>query len=887
MSPPRLASWLLQRFLDAESAEAISGDLAEEFAARARSGGPGAARRWYWRQVLASIVARRAPGRRAAAVPERPRASRAGVIDGLGQDLRFTFRTFAKAPAFTAAAVLTLAIGMGAATAIATAAHRALLQPLPYPRGDRLVLIGHPDDDARDQIGNVGFATVVDWRARMNTLDELAIIRGWQPTLLGDRGAEQLPGMRVNWNFFRALGVQPALGRDFRADEDHPDRRRVVIISDGLWRRRFGARPDVVGTFIEFVGARFQIVGVLPASFEPLISQRFYARADIWAPLGYAITDSSACRTCQHLKAIGRLAVGATVQQARNELAVVHAGLKREHPSDYQDAPPLMRPLASEITGTIRRPLQVLMGAVVFVLLVAAANVAGLILARATDREREMATRGALGASRARLVRQLLTESLVMAVAAGVIGTLFARFGLTYLSARAPITVPRLDQAAGDPAIIAIGLGIALAALVAFGLIPALTASRSDLQAVLREGRHSTARRAARAREILMAGELAVALVLVAAAGLMYRTVDRLLGVDPGFDAHGVLSMGVSIVGPRWAEDEAVRMFHEDLLRRVTALPGVEHAALVGQIPLGGNYDRWGFRIEGRTLRSDADAPSVERYSVSPDYFATMRIPLKRGRLFTEADRTGAPLVMLIGETTARTLWPGQDPLGSRVRLGGPDGEWRTVIGIVGDVRHYALSDPPTTQFYLPQQQRTDSFLIVVARTSGDPTTLATPIRQIVSAIASELPVYDVATLDERVARNVASRRFLMLLLGLFAVATLVMTAIGLYGVTSQSVAGRRREFGIRIALGARRSDIYGLVLRRGFQLVGIGVAIGLGGVIGLGRLLGSQLYETAPTDPFTLALAAAVLLAAAVAAHVVPLRRATGIQPSLTLRGE
>ncbi len=834
---------------------------------------------------MTSIAARTV--RRRGIGPSGVAAGRAGFLNGFGQDLRFTLRTFRKAPAFTAAAVLTLAVGMGAATAIATAAHRALLQPLPYPEGDRLVLVGHPDDEAPGEIGNVGFATVVDWRARLKTIDELAIIRGWQPTIVGDRGADRLSGLRVNWNFFRMLGVRPALGRDFRADEDRPGQLRVAVISDSLWRRRFGARPDAVGTFVQFSGGRYEIIGVLPASFEALISERFYTRADIWAPLGYALTDSSACRTCQHLKAVGRLAPGVTIDQASAELAAVHAGLKREHPADYTDAPPLMHPLAREISGSIRRPLQVLMGAVAFVLLVAAANVAGLILARATERERELAMRAALGASRKRLVRQLLTESLVIAVLAAAIGTALARLGLVFLAARAPITVPRLEQAATDPAVVAIGIITALSALVAFGLIPAWTASRSDLQAVLREGRHSTARRAVRAREVLMAGELAVALVLVAAAGLMYRTVDRLLHVDPGFNPHGVISLGMSLVGPRWADDSAVRMFQDELIRRVNGLPGVDRAAFAGQIPLGNNYDRWGFRIEGRTFTSEADAPSVERYSVSPDYFGVMSIPLKQGRLFTNADRTDAPQVIVVGETTARTLWPGQSPLGSRVRLGGPTGEFRTVVGVVGDVRHYTLSQPPTTQFYTPQQQNTDSFLVLVARSTGEAASLVTPIRRVVGEIAPEVPVYDVATLDERIGRSVATRRFLLLLLGLFAVATLLMAAIGLYGVISQAVAGRRKEFGIRVALGAGRTDIYILVLRRGLQLVGIGVGVGLLGVVGLGRLLGSQLYETAPTDPVTLGAAAALLLATAIGAHVVPLRRATGIQPTLTLRGD
>jgi putative ABC transport system permease protein len=885
MTPPRLPRWILERALDPASAEAITGDLEEEFAARARSGGLAPARRWYWRQAIASLLARRLPRRtQSAGQPGHSAGNspRPGWLDGFRHDLRFTLRTVAHAPAFTTAAVLTLAVGMGAATAIATAAHRALLRQLPYPHGDRLVLAGHPHGDA---IGNVGYATAVDWRARLRTFDELAIIRGWQPALASDDGAQRLSGFKVTWNYFRMLGVQPALGRDFTEAEDHPDRWRVVLISDGLWKRRFGARPDIAGTFVEFNNRRYQIIGVLPASFEPLISEHFATRAEIWAPLGYSLTGDSSCRSCQHLKAIGRLAPGVTLDRAAAELTAVQAGLKREHPNDYSDEPPLVNRLDREITGSIRRPLEVLMGAVSFVLLVAAANVAGLILARATDREREIALRAALGASRRRLVRQLLTESVVLAAMAAALGTVLARLALGFLATRAPVSVPRLDQAATDPMIVAIGILTALVALIGFGLLPAWTASRSDLQVVLREGRQSAARRAIRAREALMAGELAVALVLVAAAGLMYRTVDRLLHVDPGFDQRGVLSLGLSLVGPRWAEDESVRLFQDALLSRVTRLPGVSQAALAGQIPLGDNYDLRGFRIEGRTVRSDADWPSVERYSVTSDYFSVMNIPLKQGRLITSGDRTNGPLVMLVGETTARTLWPGENPIGSRVRTGGPDGPWRTVVGVVGDVRHYDLSRPPTPQFYLPQAQLTDSFLVLVVRGTVEPASLLTPIRREIAAIATDVPVFDVATLDELVSRSVASRRFLLLLLGVFAIATLAMAAIGLYGVVSQAVSGRRREFGIRLALGASRRDIYLLVLRRGFRLVAVGAAIGLACAAALGRLLGSQLYETPPGDPVTLGSAAALLFAAALAAHIVPLRRATGIEPNLALR--
>jgi putative ABC transport system permease protein len=889
MTPPRLARWLLERTLDSASAEAICGDLAEEFDARAKTRGIAHARHWYWRQAIASMAARRMRPHHTQRFGRTTmeNGARQGWFDGFRHDLRFTLRTFAHAPAFTAAAVLTLAVGMGAATAIGTAAHRALMQSLPYPNGDRLVLLGHPRDEDGSAIGNLGYATFVDWRARMRTLDELAIIRGWQPTLAGTDGAERLSGLKVSWNFFRMLGVKPALGREFTETDDHPDRWRVVLISDGLWRRRFGARADIAGSFVEFNNRRYQIIGVLPASFEPLISERFYDRAEIWAPLGYALDGDSSCRTCQHLKAVGRLAPGASLDRAQAELTVVQAGLKREHPHEYTNASPLVHRLDREISGTIRRPLQLLIGAVAFVLLVAAANVAGLILARATDRQREIALRAALGASRRRLIRQLLTESIVLAAIAAALGTVFARLALGFLSTRAPVTVPRLDQAATDPVILVVEVVAALIALIGFGLLPAWTASRSDLQIVLREGRQSSARRAVRAREVLMAGELAAALVLVAGAGLMYRTVDRLLHVDPGFDTRGVLSVGMSLVGPRWAEDEAVRMFQDELLSRIARLPGVTNAAIAGQIPLGDNMDLWGFRIEGRVFKSEADAPSVERYSVTPDYFNTMRIPLKKGRLFNSTDTTGSALVMVIGETTARTHWPGENPIGSRVKIGGPDNPWRTVIGIVGDVRHYDLGQPPTTQFYVPQSQRTDSFVVLVVRSAAGTASLLNPIRREIAAIAPDVPVFDVATLEQRVEHSVATRRFLLLLLSVFAIATLVMAAIGLYGVVSQAVAGRRREFGIRLALGASRRDIYVLVLRRGFELVAIGAAVGLAGATALGRLLGSQLYETTPGDPVTLLVAAGLLVAAAVAAHVVPLRRATGIQPNLALRNE
>jgi putative ABC transport system permease protein len=891
--PPRLAAWLLERLLDPRAAEAIGGDLHEQFLARATVYGRRRAARWYWRETWRAVLRSDHGIRPCDQTPRsdqrgrRPGQTLARLGGSMKQDLRFAFRTFRRAPGFALAATVTLAVGIGAATAIATSAEHALWRPLPFPAGDRLVHLGHPDDNKAGAIGNVGFLTILDWRARLSSLEEIAIIRGWNPTLVEAGGAERLDGLRVSWNFFRTLGIHPAIGRDFTADDDQPDRWRVVMLSHGLWQRRFGGRMDIAGQAIDFNGRRYQVAGVLPASFEPIISQHFYARAEIWAPLGYGASDSSACRSCQHLKTIGRLRTGVDVTRAQEEMSAVHVGMRQEHPADYVAAPPRINTLRDELTAPLRRPLQVLLGAVAFVLLVACANVAGLLVARASERQRELAVRSALGASRLRIVRQLVTESLVLAVASAALGIVLARWGLTALAEYAPGNAAGLEGLAADPWVFLIGAAITTTALIGFALIPAWSAARRDLQTVLRQGRQSPSRHTLRAREWLMVAQVAAALSLVAGAGLMVRTVGRLLQTDPGFNPHGVVTMGLSLVGPSWAEDSAVRVFQTELIRRVRGLAGVERAALAGQIPLGNNYDRWGFRIEGRTLASDAEAPSAERYSVSPDYFQTMGIPLKSGRLFGDEDKTDSPLVIIVGETAARSLWLGESPLGHRVRVGGNDGPWRTVVGIVGDVRHYQLDQPPTPQFYVPQTQMTDSYLILTLRASGDPSQLVRAVRREVAAVAPDVPIYDVKTLEGRVAQSVASRTFVMVLLGLFAIATVIMAAIGLYGVVSQSVTARRREFGIRLALGARGRDVASLVLARGSLLVGAGMVIGLAASAALGRLLGSQLYDTTPADPLAIGGAVATLVAAALAAHFLPLRRATRVDPTVTLRSD
>jgi putative ABC transport system permease protein len=887
--PPRLALWLIDRLLSPAAAEAISGDLLEEFQRQARTRGAAFARRWFWRQTVASIASRGRRGSRRQSAHETRYAMGhgAGRTSGWTQDLRFAVRVLAKSPGFTTTAVLTLAVGVAGATTIATAAGWVWLRGLPYAAADQLVLVGESNRDD-DDVGTVGYETVLDWQAGLNSLDAVVPIRAWTPTLATDRGAERLNGLRVGWQYFGMLGVRPALGRDFTEEDDHPERWRVLLISHRLWQQRFDGRLDVVGRAVSFSGRDYQVVGVLPADFEPLISEHFYARADVWAPLGYAVSDPSACRTCRHLRAIGRLAPTTTVPAATAELAVLHAGLRAGHGDDYGETPPKIARLETRFSGQFERPFQVLMGAVAFLLFIACANVAGLLITRSADREREIAVRAALGAGRLRLVRQLLTESVLIAAAATLIGFAAARYGLVLLAGAAPDDLPRLDRASSDPTTAAIAVGIGAVALLVFGLLPALDGARADLQTVLRGSRHSAGRRLARLREAMIVGQVAVALMLVIGGGLMFRTVDRLLHVDPGFEPRGVLTARLSLAGERWNEADAVRAFQRELVDRIEALPGVEAAGLTSLLPLGGSYDRRGFGIEGQTYLTPDDAPRAERYSVTPGYFAAMGLRLRQGRLLDERDTTAFELVALVNDTAVRTYWGSANPIGQRIRFGDDsDSPWVTLAGVMHDVRHYDLETPPIPQLYLPQSQSTDWYPTLVVRAPAGIDGLSGLIRRELAALAPDVPLYDVVPLEELQTAAVGTRAFLMRLLGLFAAAAVLLAAVGLYGVISQAVTGREREIGIRMSLGARRAEVARLVLRRGLALVGAGLAVGLAGAAASSRLLEAQLFQTAALDPATYATAALSLLVAALAAHVLPLRRAVRVNPNLILRGD
>ena len=807
------------------------------------------------------------------------------ALETLVQDARYAWRTLARTPGFTAAALVTLALGIGANAAIFTVVHTVLLRPLPYANPERLLAFGDRDSDGLPT--NIGFQTFADVRDQNRAFEQMAAIRSWQPTLVTTE-AERLNAMRVSWNFFAMLGAHPAIGRDFTQQDDHPNRYRVLILSDALWRRRFGGNPAILGQFVRMNDQSFQIVGVMPAAFEPLLSAYFYKPAELWAPLGYDGTLRYACRSCQHLRAIGRVRPDVTLDQATADLDRVRAGLVRAFPQEYPAGRMAAIPLQELFAGRLRGGLYVLIAAVGFVLLIACANVANLLLARATSRTREMAVRAALGASRARLVRQMLTESTVLSLAGGVLGVLLATVALPALVSLAPVNLPRIEQLRIDRVVLGFTGALSLLTGVLFGLIPAMRASSARLRAGLSaDARGAVGSGSPRARQLLVVADLALALVLVAGAALMLKSLGHLVRVDPGFNADRVVTLQFSLVGEAYREDRPVLQFIDRVVEKISALPGVEAAAMASQIPMGGNGDSFGFHIEGLLHANPAEDPSAERYSVTPGYFRVMQIPLKRGRLLTQADSETSTPVMLVSEATERALFNGADPIGWRIRVGdASSGPWRTIVGIVGDVHHEDLTVAATPQMYLPQSQMTDSFLVIVIKAATrDAAALVPAARGVLRELDPSVPVYEVATLDELVARSFGQRRFVMTLLGGFAGLALLLASVGLYGVVSYTVAQRTRELGLRVALGATPAHIRRLVLFSGARTVGAGLVAGFACAVLFTRFLQTLLFDVSPLDPFMLAAALSTLTVVAGLAHWIPVRRALQVDPAIALR--
>lgn len=813
-------------------------------------------------------------------------------MENLWKDLRYGARMLLKRPGFTLIAIATLAIGIGANTAIFTVVNAVLLRSLPYDHSEQLVRIGGANLQRGIRLGTLSPHDFYDYRDRNTVFESIAAYDGWSPSLTGTGEPERLAAGRVTTDFFKVLRVEPSLGRSFNPQEEQRGNHLVVLLSYGLWQRRFGANPNVVGQSIMLSGLSYNIIGVMPRDFDP---PQFpgvgLEKPELWAP--FAPDLSQWTRDGRSLDtAIARLKPGVTPEQAQTELSVIAGQLQQQYPDTNAGQGIGVASLHEQLVGKIRSALLVFLVAVGFVLLIACANVANLLLARAATRQKEIAIRTALGAGRLRIVRQLLTESVLLAVVGGALGLLFAMWATDYLVTLGTDSLPRLGRIGLDGRVFGFTTLLTLLTGVAFGLAPALQFSKPDLNETLKEsGRSSTGGRGRqRLRGFLVISEIAISLLLLIGAGLLVKSFVRLQQVSPGFDPHNVVALNLFLPGAKYPEDAQQRAFFDQAQERIQSLPGVESVGMVSNLPVSGGFDTTSFYIEGRPVTRREDVPDVERYTINSDYFRAMSIPLTSGRSFGAEDRPDSVPVAIISEATARRFWPGESPLGKRFKTGDPDdpqSPWRTIVGVVGDVRHYALDIEPAPQFYLPYRQVPVQFMALLVRSSNSPENQIAAVRAQIWSIDKDQPIFNIKTMERFVAESIAQRRFVMLLLGLFAAVALVLAIIGLYGVMAYSVTQRTHEIGIRMALGAQASDVLKMVIRQGMALVLVGVGIGLLAAFALSRLISSFLYGVSATDPLTFVGVPLVLCAVAAAASYIPARRATKVDPMIALRYE
>ena len=805
----------------------------------------------------------------------------------LSSDLRHAARSLRRSPGYAAAAGLTFALGIGATTAIFSVVQGVLLRPLPYPEPDRLAA-------AYARAGG-GLATVsppdfVDWRAGAESFAALAAWHRTQLTLVGDGGAELLAGARVTPGFFEVLGVRPALGRGFRPEEEVAGADRVAVLGHAVWRDRFGADPGVVGRTVSLDGTARRVVGVTPAGFE------FPSDAALWVPRSFSADDLTTQRGAHYLQVVGRLRPGVAVEEAEAELEAIAARLESAFPDTNTGYSATVLPLREAIVGNVRPALLVLFGAVVLVLLLACANVAGLGLARAVDRERDLAVRAAFGAGRGRLLTLGLTEALLLSLMGAAAGLLLARWGADLILALRPDELPRVDEIRLDVRVAAFTAACAILAGLGAGLLPALRISRiGDLQRRLKEaGRGLTGGSGAATRRLLVAGEIALAVILLSGAGLLIRSFLHLNEVDPGFRTSGVLTFEVSLPDEYEEEPARARLFARGLLDRLQAAPGVEAAGGVFGLPLSGMA--YGISVERLDGAVAYDAPgegrSVQVRVATPGYFEAMGIPVLRGRGFLPSDREDAPPVAVVSASAGELLWPGEDPvdhsveLGTSFGLGGPRAGGR-VVGVVPDVRHYGLDEAAPPVVYVAHAQFPVDVLSVALQTAGNPRRLEGLAREAVRELDPAVAVDDVRTVGDLVASSVGERRFYMALVGAFAGLALLLAGIGIYGLVAYTVRRRTGELGLRIALGAERGDILRLVLRQAAVLAAVGVAAGTLGALALTGTLRGLLFGLGPRDPATLAAGAAFLFAAVLVAAWLPARQAAAVDPNVALRAE
>ena len=824
---------------------------------------------------LPQRIVQGAPGSHASIPLGKERSG--NILSDLGQDLLFGARMLRKRPAFTSVAVMVLALGIGANTAIFSVVNALLLHPFPFPEPDRIAVI-----EARHVSGRssgTGYRDFLDWRAQNSVFEEMAI-PAWPAsyTLTGSGEPERIIGMRTTAGFLRVLGLQPALGRFFTAAEDKPGATQVAVLSFSFWQRRFGGSADILGLALALDGQPYTIIGVMPKAF----TYPGMVTSDLWQPL----QDNPASNRYQHqYHAIARLKHGITMQRAQADMTAIARRLEQQYPATNTGWGVAVMPIGQALAAETAGPMTVLFGTVVLVLLLACANVAGLVLARASGRTKEMAVRAALGASQGRMARQLLTESVLLALFGGGLGLAFARWLVDVVRNAAPQELGLDSALRMDSTVLGFTLALSLLTGVVFGLAPAVFGSKADLNTTLKGGAGSRGGMRPRSRFLsaLVAGEVALSLMLLVGAGLLLRDLLLILRLDTGVQVERVLTFTLDL-HTRYPTEQRVTAFYRELLDKLRSTPGVETASAVGTLPMTGQYSGGGFEIEGRPKPADWTEIRGQYNSATPGYFRTMGIPLLRGRDFEEGDRADTPPVAIINDTFARRYFPNEDPVGHRIRcrLG-----WLTIVGIVGSVKHQQPMNAPVPMAYFPYAQSPDHGMWVTIRAAGDPQKLVPAVRAAVHALDRDLAVLKVRTMRQVIADSLIETRLVATFVAGFAGFALALAAVGLYGVIAYSVSQRTHEMGVRIALGASRDNVVALVLKKGALLAGVGIAIGVPVALVASRVMASLLHGVSPNDGIVFIGVPCVLLVVALAASYVPARRAAKVDPVVALRTE
>ena len=804
------------------------------------------------------------------------------------QDLRYGLRMLAKNPGFTVVGVLTLALGIGANTAIFSVVNSVLLGPLPYRDADRLAIVWESRVDEHQNTINP--ANFMDWKEQNNVFEDMAAFADFRGVVIGDGEPEEIPLQLATPNLFSVLGVEALRGRTLLPGDGQPDQPLVVVISYGLWQRRFGGRSDIVGRQLNLNRRDVTIVGVMPPSFQWFIKKGSLTSkaAEMWTP--FVIQGEVRQRHGRFMTSVARLKPGVTLEQAQSEMKTIGARLDQEYHDFNANWGVNVVPLRTQFTGEIRPALLLLLGAVGFVLLIACANVANLLLARAAARHREIAIRAALGAKRLRVIRQLLTEGLPLAILGGVFGLLLAWWGTSLLVSLSPPELIDLSVVHINLRVLAFTFAVSLLTGLIFSLAPAFESTRIDLNASLKDGVKGTGEGSGshRLRSVFVVAEVALALMLLVSAGLLIRSFARLQSVDPGFSSGNVLTMRVALPLRKYQEDAKVIRFFQEAIEQMRALPGVESAGAINFLPFAGPSAGTNFEIEGRPKPMPGQEPETGVCVTDMNFFQTLQIPLMRGRLFTSTEASEMKHVVVVNEALVRKYFPDEDPIGKRITINMKDENVPTeIIGVVGDIKHKRLDEEAEPMAYWPHPELVYPFMTLVIRTRGDAPSVAPAARNVIQSLDSEQPIADVRTLDSLLAKSIARARFSALLLTVFAGLALILAAIGIYGVISYAVTQRGHEIGVRIALGAQQRDVMSLILRSGIVLTALGILIGLLGAFALTRVMTTLLFGVTPTDAFTFASVSALLLLVALLACYVPARRATKVDPLVALRYE